>query len=94
MVALNNEVKRSRIMSKFSYTPSGVCCKKIEFEIDGDVIRSVDFVGGCDGNLKGIKRLVEGQSATRVAELLRGVDCRGKGTSCPDQLAIALTTRK
>ncbi|MFI3306008.1 MAG: TIGR03905 family TSCPD domain-containing protein [Rikenellaceae bacterium] len=81
-------------MGKFSYTPSGVCCRRIEFEIEDDKIVSVDFVGGCDGNLKGIKRLVEGQSAVRVAELLRGVDCRGKGTSCPDQLAIALDSQR
>ncbi len=79
-------------MSKFSYTPTGVCCRQIEFEIEAGVIKSVEFAGGCDGNLNGIKRLVEGQEASKIAALLKGVDCRGKGTSCPDQLAIALST--
>ncbi len=81
-------------MGKLSFTPTGVCCKVIDIELEGGVIRSVKFIGGCDGNLKGISRLVVGQNAATISKLLRGVDCRGRGTSCPDQLAIALESVK
>ncbi len=80
-------------MEKISFTPKGVCCKKMEIEIEEGVIRSVDFRGGCNGNLKGIARLIVGQRADVVSKILRGVDCGGRGTSCPDQLAIALENR-
>lgn len=81
-------------MSTFEYTPSGVCCRQIELDIDGDIIKSVKFYGGCDGNLQGISRLIAGQSCDNVINMLSGVDCRGKGTSCPDQLAKALLSLK
>ncbi len=77
-------------MSTILYTPSGVCCRQMEIETDGDTIRSVKFYGGCDGNLQGVARLVEGQPIDKVASMLCGIDCRGKGTSCPDQLSRAL----
>ncbi|MFI3303034.1 MAG: TIGR03905 family TSCPD domain-containing protein [Rikenellaceae bacterium] len=80
-------------MEKFSFRPSGVCCKLIDIEIDGNTIKSVKFHGGCDGNLQGISRLVIGQKPSDVSKLLKGVDCRGRGTSCPDQLAIALSDK-
>lgn len=79
--------------SKISYTPKGVCCRKIEIDLEDGLIKGVKFEGGCDGNLKGIARLVVGQKPETVAEMLRGVDCRGRGTSCPDQLAQALTVK-
>ncbi|MFI3304341.1 MAG: TIGR03905 family TSCPD domain-containing protein [Rikenellaceae bacterium] len=82
------------MLEKISCTPQGVCCRNIEIEIEQGVIKNVEFLGGCDGNLKGIKRLVEGQPAAAISKLLRGVDCRGRGTSCPDQLAIALENVK
>ncbi len=81
-------------MSTFTYTPSGVCCRLMEIEIEGDILKGVKFYGGCEGNLTGIGRLVEGQNIDKVAELLCGVDCHGKGTSCPDQLAKALRSFK
>lgn len=75
-------------MEKFD--TNGVCAKSIEFELDGSVVKSIKFNGGCDGNLKGIASLVEGQEASVVIEKLKGLTCRNKATSCPDQLAIAL----
>ncbi|MFI3248216.1 MAG: TIGR03905 family TSCPD domain-containing protein [Rikenellaceae bacterium] len=80
-------------MESISFAPKGVCCKRMEIVIEDGVIRSVEFKGGCNGNLQGIARLVAGQKADDVAKLLRGVDCGGRGTSCPDQLAIALENR-
>ena len=59
-------------------------------ELDGDIVRSVNFEGGCNGNLKGISKLVEGMPAEKVEELLSGTTCGLKKTSCPDQLAKAV----
>ncbi len=76
---------------KYEYTPRGVCSRKIEIELAGDgVIQSVKFVGGCQGNTAGISKLVAGMKAQDVIARLRGTDCGGKGTSCPDQLSTAL----
>ncbi|MDR1773721.1 MAG: TIGR03905 family TSCPD domain-containing protein [Clostridioides sp.] len=74
-----------------SYKPSGVCCREIKFEIDDNgVITDVDFVGGCAGNLLGLRSLVIGQKAEDVQEKLQGIQCGSKGTSCPDQFSKAL----
>lgn len=62
----------------------------IEVNLDGDVIRDVTFIGGCNGNTQGISKLVKGMKAQDVIELLEGTDCGGRGTSCPDQLSKAL----
>ena len=76
---------------KVNFKPSGVCCKEITFDIDeNNIVKSVDFVGGCPGNLIGIKHLVEGRPANEIAEKLSGIPCGGKSTSCPDQLSKAL----
>lgn len=76
---------------KYEYIPRGVCSRRIEVELaDDGVIRSVRFTGGCNGNTTGISRLVAGMKAQEAIERLRGTDCGGKGTSCPDQLSIAL----
>lgn len=77
-------------MKKITYTPSRVCCKEMEIKIEDDIVLSVKFHGGCNGNLAGISRLVEGRSVESVISTLKGIDCNGKGTSCPDQLAQAL----
>ncbi len=75
----------------YQYKPSGVCSKLMIIDVDDDgVIRNVQVVGGCDGNLKGICSLVKNQKVEDVAQKLRGIDCRGKGTSCPDQMSRAL----
>lgn len=72
------------------YTPKGVCSKKIEIDIENGIINKVRFVGGCNGNTQGISKLVEGMKAEDVISRLEGVNCNGRGTSCPDQLAKAL----
>ena len=72
------------------YRTSGTCSRLIEFDIEDGKIYNVSFMGGCHGNLQGVGRLVEGLEAAAVADTLRGVDCRGRGTSCPDQLAQAI----
>ncbi|MBQ1894406.1 MAG: TIGR03905 family TSCPD domain-containing protein [Clostridiales bacterium] len=78
-------------MKHVSFTPQGVCSRKIDFDIDDDnKIHNLTFIGGCNGNLKAIGRLVEGQDATAMADLLRGNDCAGRGTSCADQFALAI----
>ena len=72
------------------YTPKGVCSRKIEIDIENGIINKVRFVGGCNGNTQGISKLVEGMKAEDVISRLEGVNCNGRGTSCPDQLARAL----
>lgn len=74
----------------YEYKTNGTCSTKIEFEIIDGLVRNVKFTGGCNGNLKAIAALVEGMPKEKVIEILRGIDCRGKGTSCGDQLAKAL----
>ncbi len=74
----------------YTYQPRGVCSRQIIIELENGVIQSCRFVGGCNGNTKGICSLVQGMSAEEVIERLEGTDCNGRGTSCPDQLAKAL----
>ncbi len=81
-------------MKTITYTPKGVCSRQIQLELDGDIVRNVKFVGGCNGNLQGIGKLVEGMKADDVIEKLKGINCNGRGTSCPDQLAQALLSSK
>ena len=77
-------------MAKYSYTPSGVCSRKIEFEIEDRIIKNVQFTYGRSGNTQGIAKLVEGMTADEVVSRLKGLNCNGRGTSCPDQLARAI----
>ena len=79
---------------KYTYNTKGVCSSTITFEIENDVVTSVQFVGGCNGNLKGISSLVVGMKVDDVIERLAGIRCGFKSTSCPDQLAKALTAAK
>ncbi len=81
-------------MAKFSYEPSGVCSALITFEVDDGIVRNVQFTRGCNGNTQGISRLVEGMNIDDVIARLKGTNCNGKGTSCPDQLARALELAK
>ncbi len=73
-----------------NYDTTGVCAKNIKFELEGNTVKSVSFDGGCNGNLKGIASLVEGLDANEVIKRLKGLKCKNKDTSCPDQLAKAL----
>lgn len=75
---------------KHTYKTNGVCSRMISFDLDGDIVSDVSFLGGCDGNLKAISKLVDGMTVGRIEELLKGNQCGFKGTSCADQLAIAV----
>ena len=72
------------------FKPQGVCSQLIQFDIENNIIRNVDFVGGCSGNLQGISRLVEGMDVDEAISRIEGIHCGYKSTSCPDQLAKAL----
>ena len=72
------------------YTPKGVCSQQIHFDIIDDKVRNVSFLGGCNGNLQGISRLIEGMDVHDAISRIEGIKCGFKATSCPDQLAQAL----
>ena len=75
---------------KITYKPRGVCSRLMEIEIEDDKIVSVQVTGGCDGNLKGISRLLVGMEVDEAIRRMEGIRCGFKSTSCPDQLSIAL----
>ncbi len=75
---------------QYTYIPRGVCSRMILVEIEDDIITKCQFMGGCSGNTQGIAKLVVGMDANDAIEKLKGIDCGGRGTSCPDQLATAL----
>ena len=77
-------------MNHYRYEPEGVCARLIDFDLEGGKLHNVQFTGGCPGNLLAIGKLTEGADAKSVADLLRGNDCGGKGTSCADQLSMAI----
>ena len=78
-------------MAGFSYTPTGVCSRQITFDIDDEGrIHNLSFLGGCNGNLKAIGRLLEGADAKESADILAGNECGARGTSCADQLSKAI----
>ena len=72
------------------YQTNGTCCRLIQVKYDGDIITDIDFLGGCPGNLMGIKNLVKGMKIEDVISKFSGVRCGDKSTSCPDQLARCL----
>jgi len=76
------------------YKTQGTCSSAIDLELDGDIIKSVSFTGGCNGNLQGISKLVEGMNKNDAIAKLKGIKCGFKNTSCPDQLAHALEAYK
>ncbi len=78
-------------MEHITFSPRGVCSMKIDFDIDDEKkLHNVAFVGGCNGNLKAIGRLVEGKDASEIADILRGNQCGQRGTSCADQFSKAI----
>ncbi len=79
---------------KFEYVPRGVCSRHYTFEIEDGTIQSLKVVGGCQGNLGGISRIVVGMKVDDVIRAFEGVDCGGRGTSCPDQISRALKAYK
>lgn len=76
----------------YEYRPSGVCSTKISVEIEDGIIKDVKFTGGCNGNTQGLSKLAVGRKADEVIEILSGIKCGFRNTSCPDQLAKALKT--
>lgn len=77
-------------MTTYTYYPKGTCSKQMEVDLEDGVIKDVRVLGGCNGNLQGISKLVEGMDIDTVIERLDGIHCGMKETSCPDQLANAL----
>lgn len=73
-----------------TYKTSGVCSQAINIEVEGNIIKSVNFVGGCSGNTQGVSRLVEGMDIDTAISKIEGIKCGMRPTSCPDQLAKAL----
>ncbi len=73
-----------------TYKTKGTCSRAINFDIKDGKLTNVSFVGGCHGNTQGVAALVEGMDAGEAVRRLKGIDCNGKGTSCPDQLARAI----
>lgn len=76
---------------KFTYMPEGVCSRQMDFELEGDIITNVRIVGGCAGNLLGISKMLVGKNVNEVIGTFSGVRCGAKPTSCPDQIATALS---
>ena len=78
----------------YEFKTSGTCSQRILFDVENGKVKNVQFIGGCNGNLKGIAALVEGMDVDTVIERVRGITCGMKKTSCPDQLAQALIAAK
>lgn len=74
----------------YTYKTKGTCSTEIELELEGNILKKVKFYGGCNGNLQGISKLVEGLTVEEISEKLSGIRCGFKRTSCPDQLAQAV----
>ncbi len=81
-------------MSAFEYAPQGVCSRLMQFDIEDNKIHNLKVVGGCNGNLQGIGRLVEGMDIDEVISRVEGIRCGARPTSCPDQLSKALKQAK
>ena len=79
---------------RYEYTTKGTCSRAIFFDVEDGKVKNVEFIGGCNGNLKGISSLVEGLSVEEVISRVDGITCGMKSTSCPDQLAQALKQAK
>lgn len=79
---------------EYTYKTKGTCSQMIEISVEGEIIKKVCFYGGCNGNLQGISRLVEGMTTDEAIKRLKGIRCGFKPTSCPDQLATALIEMK
>ncbi len=75
---------------KYTYRTNGVCAMEINFNLDGDVVSDVSFLGGCNGNLKAVSKLVDGMTVEQIEEKLKGNTCGPRPTSCADQLARAV----
>ncbi|MCL2048823.1 MAG: TIGR03905 family TSCPD domain-containing protein [Defluviitaleaceae bacterium] len=77
-----------------TYKTKGVCCREINVDVQDGIIKEIKFSNGCDGNLKGIAELAKGRTPEEIIPLIGGIQCGSRGTSCPDQLALALGSYK
>ena len=75
---------------EYRYKPQGVCSAEMIFEIDNGIIKNLKIIGGCPGNTIGISKLVENRNVVEIIDMLKGIPCGRRGTSCPDQVAKAL----
>lgn len=75
----------------YKFKTKGTCSREITFDLENGIVKNVSFFGGCNGNLKGISALVEGKKAEEIIPVIKGIKCGFKPTSCPDQLALALS---
>lgn len=89
-IILKNYVNMWRLNDMENYKTSNVCSTEIHFEVEDGCIKNVEFVRGCPGNTMGVAMLIKGMKVEEAISRLKGIDCRGRGTSCPDQLAKAL----
>jgi len=89
-VTLISDTEEGGIRRASFLTCGAVCSRQIDIELDGETIRRVQYTGGCHGNTQGVGALVAGMKKADVITRLEGIDCKGRGTSCPDQLARAL----
>ncbi len=76
---------------KINYVPNGVCARAMQFEVENDIIQNIQIDGGCPGNLLGISKMLVGKNVKEIIDTFSGVKCGAKATSCPDQIAIALS---
>ena len=76
---------------QYSYKPHGVCARGISFDIEDNIVKNIKFSGGCSGNTQGVAKLAEGMTTDEIINRLAGIRCGFKSTSCPDQLATALS---
>ena len=79
---------------EYIYSPQGVCSMRMVFNIEGNIVKSLKIIGGCPGNTIGVSKLVKGKSIEEIIQMLKGIPCGNRGTSCPDQIAIALEEYK
>lgn len=89
-VTLLSKKEEDGIQKASFQTCDAVCSKQIDIELDGDIVKSVKYTGGCHGNTQGLSALVQGMKKADVIARLEGINCKARGTSCPDQLARAL----
>ena len=85
-----SDIQENGIRRASFLTCGAVCSQQIDIELEGDIVRRVQYTGGCHGNTQGLSALCVGVKKADVIARLRGIDCKGRGTSCPDQLARAL----
>ena len=74
----------------YTYDAKGTCSRKMIIDVENGVVNNVKFIGGCSGNTQGIASLAKGMKVENVIKKCKGIDCAGRGTSCPDQLAKAM----